>query len=171
MILENKYHDKQGKGLSEVIIRKMVSADKIQYCELFKNVFSQQPWNEQWTIQKIDSIVTRQMQKRGFFGLTAVLQSGIIGFLTGYQFSMIPSLFCLDQLFVHADYQGRRIGDRLLVEAEYHLKNICVSHIILLTKPGTVAERFYIRNEFMPFLPFIRIRGKSIFIKQIRKRI
>jgi GNAT superfamily N-acetyltransferase len=159
-----------GPESAEIRIRPMTDDDVVPYCALFQNVFSQEPWNEKWTIPQINAIITKHRRKKGFVGMTAAAASGAVGTLTGFRLWLVPSLFYMDQLFVGVDYQGLKIGKRLLIETERHLKSQGVSHIMLLTKPRTYAEKFYLKNGYSPFLPAVRNNGKSLYWKCIRRQ-
>lgn len=156
-----------GTGLIEIKIRRMVKEDTGHYCELFKDVFSQHPWNENWTISEIDAVLTRLMRKKEFVGLVAESATGTIGYLTGFRLRLFPSLCYLDQLFVHVDYQGKKAGKALLYEAVTLFNGFGSSKLFLLTKPKSAAEKFYLHCGFKPFLPAIRIKGKSILSRNL----
>lgn len=167
MIATNKCHTSKNTDLTEITIRPMTDEDITPYCNLFQSVFSGEPWNEKWSISQIEATITRHIRKKTFVGFVVTNRHSNIGYLTGFRFWLFPSIFYLDQLFVNADYQGLKIGKRLLVETEQHLKNQGVSSIFLLTKRQTYAEKFYITNSYMSFLRAIRINKKNIYCKHI----
>jgi len=158
---------KKGFDSSRMIIRPMTTDDVNTFCFLFHRVFSQEPWNENWSASKLHACITKQMKKKGFIGMAASTPRITIGYLTGFRLLSVSPIFYIDQLFVSTDYQGLQIGKRLLAQTERHLKNIGISHIILLTKPGSYVENFYVKNRYKPFLSPVRIRGKSFFLKSI----
>jgi aminoglycoside 6'-N-acetyltransferase I len=148
-----------------IFIRKMTSADIAPYCRLFQSVFSNAPWNENWPIGKIASDIHHLVRKKTFYGLVAEADSRAVGYGTGFRLGIIPSVFYMDQLFVDVEFQGNGIGNRLLAETAGIVKNLGVSIIFLLTKPNTVAERFYRGNGYKRFAPLFRINGKGAFYK------
>jgi ribosomal protein S18 acetylase RimI-like enzyme len=107
------------------------------------------------------------MRKRGFTGIIATVSHHTIGYLTGFRLRLIPSLFYMDQLFIDTDYRGLKIGKRLLAEAEKHLKSHGITCIFLLTKSQSDSEKFYIKNNYAPFLHAFRIKEKLIYFKHI----
>jgi len=153
--------------LPQITIRKMIDADIDPYCTLFQSVFSQYPWNEKWTIIKINTAIKRLMRKKGFIGMVAEAAPGTIGYLTGFRLGVIPSVFYMDQLFVANDFHGKKIGKRLHSETMSQLKSRGVSKIFLLTKPESIAEEFYKGIGYKRFLRAIYIKGKAIFHKSV----
>jgi len=152
---------------SEVRIRSMSNQDITSYCILFQSVFAGEPWNEKWTISKIEIQISRQIGKKTFNGMVATTSYGDIGYLTGFRLFMLPSIFYLDQLFVRNDYQRKQIGQRLLTESELSLKSQGVTRIFLLTKPRSYAEKFYLKNAFKPCFRGIHINAKCIYGKHL----
>jgi ribosomal protein S18 acetylase RimI-like enzyme len=167
MIVPNKNSIDTWSDSEMVTIRQMTNDDIVPYCTLFQTVFAKEPWNEVWTIPQIQKIITRQMKNNGFTGMAAVTNDATLGYVTGYKIWSIPSIFYLDQLFVKPDFQGLKIGKKLLAEAERFLKKNGLSHIFLFTKPHSYAQNFYIKNTYTPFVQSIRIKGKSIFYKHL----
>jgi GNAT superfamily N-acetyltransferase len=151
---------------SEILIREMVTDDLDHYCELFLDVFSRPPWNEQWTMNKIRSEISRMIKKKKFMGLVAQTDSCIKGYLTGYRLPLLKSVFYIDQLFVHPEYQGKSVGKLLLLNTIQQLEKIRIKHIALLTIMNSSAGSFYFKNGFAPWLPTVHIRGKSILYRK-----
>jgi aminoglycoside 6'-N-acetyltransferase I len=154
-------------GAAAMTFRHMVAADIPHYCLLFQSVFSLPPWREKWALEKINAGITKVMCKKEFFGMTAESASGNIGYCTGLRIRWFPIVFYLDQLFVHPEYQGKKIGKELLYRTILRLKDAGISGIVLLTKPQSAAERFYSHNEFKTILPALHIRRKSILYRKI----
>jgi aminoglycoside 6'-N-acetyltransferase I len=151
-----------------VSIQPMTSVDIGDYCALFQRVFAAPPWNEQWTITKIEDVITKSMQKKGFLGLVARSNSNGIGYFTGFRVGMIPCLFYVDQLFIALGYQGKGIGKKLHAEATLRLKRCGVTGMILLTKPDTSADRFYRGLGYRRRIPLLRINGKGVFYNNLQ---
>jgi ribosomal protein S18 acetylase RimI-like enzyme len=158
---------KVGSQLPQIAIEKMTDADIDSYCQLFQSVFSHHPWNEEWTIVKINANVKKLMCKNGFFGMVAKNASGNIGYLTGFRLKLFPSVFYIDQLFIDTNYHGKKIGTRLLSETTSQLKSLGVCKLLLLTKPNSDAQEFYRNNGYKRFLSPICIKHKAIFYKKI----
>jgi GNAT superfamily N-acetyltransferase len=161
-------HGEHTTGVTEITIRPMNEADITPYCALFENVFSRPPWNEHWTQPQISAIISRQIRKKGFFGLAATMSCGTIGFLTGFRVLPVTSLFYIDQLFVSTGYQGLKTGKKLLTQAELELRQQGVFRTMLLTKPGSFAETFYRKNGYAPLVRLFRFRGKALYSKHLQ---
>lgn len=149
--------------LPRITLRTMTTIDIDPYCKLFLDVFSAPPWNENWTIDKINADIKKRMGKKYFMGIAAEVDSRIIGFLTGFQLKVLPSLFYIDQLFVNVNCHGNGVGRSLHSEMVNRIKSLGVSGIFLLTKPDTIAAKFYRNNGYRCFFPAIHIKGKVIF--------
>lgn len=150
-----------------LVIRKMVESDIDSYSKLFQDVFAGPPWNEKWSLQKIQENINKLINKKGFTGIVARIDSVTAGYLTGFQIMFFPSVFYMDQLFVKSDYRCKGVARTLLSEACESLKPFGVSRMFLLTKKGAPAEDFYLRNGFKTLSKLIRIKGKHIFYNHI----
>jgi GNAT superfamily N-acetyltransferase len=157
---------------SPVTIREMEDRDVATYCTLFKQVFSEAPWNENHKLADIETMLQKVSRKKGFGGLVAESGSEAVGYLTGYLFGIpgMLQLYYIDQLFMSQEFRKKGIGGKLLAEMTGRLKNFRISGIILLTMPHSAAEKFYIRNGYRK-VPVIKIRGKSILYIRLRDRI
>lgn len=148
----------------EGAVREMVDSDKDQYCELFKRVFAEPPWNETWEITGISADLERKMRKKGFIGLAAEYGSAPAGFMTGYKLPFLRA-FYLEQLFVDGRYRGAGIG-RMLLSSMLSLAEKRGEHsVLLLTKKNSPAEKLYLASGFRRFLPFVSLGGKTMYRK------
>jgi len=159
------------KTVESLAIRTMHGEDRRTYCALFQRIFAQPPWNETWTLNRIDVEVKKIMSKEGFVGIVAEYESQPVGYLTGYRLPIppiIPPLYYLDQLFVDDRYHDLGIGKSLLA------KMVCLGNtrrdygIVLLTKAHSPAERFYLGNGFKRFPSIIRFNTKVLLYKMLR---
>jgi aminoglycoside 6'-N-acetyltransferase I len=153
-----------------IVIREMTRNDLDSYCTLFENIFSNPPWNEKWTISKISVDINKRMSKSSFIGIVTATGTKNVGFITGFRlwsFKKNVTLFYIDQLFVDNNFQGNGMGKRLLNEMTYQLKTIGVSHIVLLTKRNTAAEKFYRKNGYKRFLSPVQIKGKAVLYNKL----
>lgn len=158
---------KADSQLPQIATEKMTDADIDSYCTLFQRVFAGHPWNEKWALVRVNADVKKLMRKNSFFGMVAKNASESIGYLTGFRLRLLPSVFYIDQLFINADYHEKKIGTRLLSETTSQLKSLGVCKLLLLTKPNSIAQRFYINNGYRRFLSAICIKGKGVFYKNI----
>ncbi|MFA5266167.1 MAG: GNAT family N-acetyltransferase [Opitutaceae bacterium] len=146
-----------------MIVRTMEPADVPSYCALFRRVFAQPPWSEEWSLDAIGKELGKTRARKGFIGLVAHDESDSAGFATGYRLRWLPA-FYLEQLFVDDRRQKTGIGRALLLELFLRIDGL----VILLTKQGSTAETFYIHNGFKRVLK-VRFKGK-ILLYQWRRR-
>lgn len=145
-----------------IMITVMTENDINQYCELFQRVFARPPWNETWAPEDIRRPLNKIMMKKGFAGVAARLGNDSAGYLTGYKIWAMPDIFYIDQLFVDERLHGSGIGRALLSDIIIKLKKGGYRAAVLLTKPDSPADKFYLRAGFRHILSAIRLRGKVI---------
>jgi len=154
-------------GDEPIEFRIMDESDIGAYCTLFQRVFASPPWNEKWSLDRIDRDIRKLMRKKGFIGMVASAGHNSIGFIAGSQLKILPKIFYLAQLFVDDKVRGKGIGNSLVRETMTIAKGHGVSKMILLTKPDSKAEKFYRRIGFSPWVSTFRVNGKCILFKNI----
>src|SRR3989339_868009 len=154
-------------AMEQIAFRTMNESDINVYCTVFLNVFSSPPWNEEWTIDKIGADINKLIRKNGCIGMVAQAGTKSVGYAAGAPLCVFSSIFYLAQLFIENDYQGKGIGKNIMGETIRLSKQHGVSKIVLLTKPHSKAEEFYLHNGFRLFFPLFRINGKRILYKKI----
>jgi len=138
-------------------VRAMEPADGPAYCALFQRVFARPPWKETWSLEEIARDLENARAKSDFVGLAADDGSGAIGFAAGYRVGWLPVLY-LEQLFVDDRCQGAGTGSALLSAMLRRADGL----VVLLTRPASSAEAFYVRRGFRRLAPLIRLRGKIV---------
>jgi aminoglycoside 6'-N-acetyltransferase I len=154
-------------GEEPIEFRIMDESDIGAYCALFQRVFASSPWNEKWSLERIDRDIRKLMRKKGFIGVVATAGHNSIGFVTGSRIGIFPKIFYLAQLFVDSTIQGKGIGNSLVRETMTIAKEHGVSKMILLTKPDSKAEEFYHRIGFSPWFSTFRVNGKCVLLKNV----
>ena len=98
----------------------------------------------------------------GFWGILAVLDERIIGFLFGTIEAFYDGdHFCVREMVVALGAQRRGTGGRLLEEAESRLRGRGVSEVYLMTSRGNGTGEFYEKNGYA-FWDSMAIMGKSL---------
>ncbi|WP_374990800.1 GNAT family N-acetyltransferase [Acinetobacter rudis] len=69
--------------------------------------------------------------------------------------------YYIDEFFIHPDYQGLKVGSRLMQYIEKKCQNEQLNAIILNTERGYPSELFYKNNQFTEHEGLI-IMSKSI---------
>jgi GNAT superfamily N-acetyltransferase len=155
----------------QLTIREMDISDIDSYCALFQGVFSNPPWNEKWDLRRINAGIRKTLRKKGFSGFVAFAPiepkniSIPIGYITGFKLPFVKSFFFIDQLFVDGRSQGHGIGTGLFSAMTSSIKTAGVPHMVLLTKPKTPAENFYIRKGFRRIFSKFQLNGKGVFYR------
>ena len=144
----------------------MTERDIESYCSLFKTVFSQAPWYEQWETPLVRKRIERTLRRKGTVALIAEAESGLIACLNGWQ--LFPGLFYVDQLFIDPGKQGQGLGRLLLAELEGQLTHRGLNRLTLLTRPEVPAACFYQKLGFRLVLKPLLLGGKNIFAKSLK---
>ena len=155
---------------NRLTIRNMSMNDIFIYSMLFRKVFANPPWNEEWKLHKISMKIKKSMKKKGFVGIAAEQGSLPAGYITGYQlrsFPFISPLFYLDQLFVDDQFRGKGIGKELLKIIMYITSRQNYRGILLLTKTGSPAEKLYYNSGFKRLFIRIKLNGKVVLYKSL----
>ena len=124
--------------------------DKGSVTELFKNVFTQDPWNDDWSDPEqlsayIDDLMGQSNSLTiGYFSneeLVALSMGRVKHWYEGTE-------YCIDEFCVAGSSQHRGIGSSFLKEIEAYLTETGVRFIFLQTDRGVPAHSFYMKNGF-----------------------
>lgn len=128
-----------------------IKEDDLKECaNIFKHVFSSEPWNEPWTCESAHTRLDHFFKSVGFYGLLAEVNSGnISGFILGNKEPFCHGeLFYLREMCVNNEEQGSGIGSSLLAALEENLTLQGVRGAYLATAKDIPAAAFYQKNEF-----------------------
>ena len=133
----------------EKSIRAFERSDLDECARLFVSVFTKAPWKDNWTTESAQERLSEIHRTPGFVGLVLCEKDEIIGFVVGCceERSGIKE-FCLQEMCVRNNKQGKGIGAGLLSQLEKKLKEMGIEHIYLVTMKGTQAEHFYAKNGY-----------------------
>lgn len=121
----------------------------IEHAALLVEVFSQEPWLENWQLENAHDRLLCYKETPNFFGLSAIEQGELIGFLFGnYEPYQTSSQFIIKEMCVKTTKQRMGIGNKLVQQLNDYLKQNNVSSSYLLTRKGSPAELFYINNGY-----------------------
>ena len=118
--------------------------------ELYKDVFTSNPWNDYWlSNEQVRYYLNELIENPVFEGYVAYENSKLIAVCLGHKRSWWNGKeFFIDELFVSKEMQGNGIGSKLLEFVEF--KNTiedCV-RLTLLTNKNFPAEEFYLNKGF-----------------------
>ena len=117
---------------------------------LFKQAFSIEPWNENWTESQAKLRLECIFNTPYFFGLTVWEEEEILGFCMGNaEPYLAKKVFSLREICIKPDKQCNGIGSNLLAELVNRLNIEGITEVNLTTKPGSRVERFYLNNGFV----------------------
>lgn len=123
--------------------------DLIICSKLFLTVFNEEPWNDEWTLEKAQQYLSDFYRTPGFLGVTAVENNEIVGFIFGARrVWWSGDEFFINEMCVDTNQQNKGIGKALMDYLKKIIDSNGVATISLLTDRGIPAEEFYKRNGF-----------------------
>ncbi|MDN4524096.1 GNAT family N-acetyltransferase [Fictibacillus fluitans] len=115
----------------------------------FMDVFNQEPWNDEWTLDNAKQYLLDFSCTPGFKGILAVERDEILGFIFGvHRVWWSGDEFFINEMCVRADLQNKGIGKALLNQLSKEISSSPITNISLLTDRGIPAEEFYKKNGF-----------------------
>ena len=134
-----------------------------EMCEMFGNIFSHEPWNNDWSDKNQLTEYMREVS-----GSFRALNYGLItdGRLSAVSIGCIRhwwegTTYLIEEFFVSPELQGRGIGSRFLemIERDAARRGIC--GIFLQTDSDKPAYRFYRKNGFGELTGHVSFYKKS----------
>jgi ribosomal protein S18 acetylase RimI-like enzyme len=131
-------------------IRKFSREDTDKCANLFKEVFSDYPWYDDWvSINQARKYLLELIENPAFEGFVAYEGSLIVAVCFGRKKSWWEGKeFFIDEFFVSNLKQGNGIGTKLIDYVKDSLNKEDYRRLVLLTNEGIPAEEFYIKNGF-----------------------
>lgn len=130
--------------------KKFSKDDLDNSAKLYQEVFSQQPWNDEWfRISRVKEYLKELIENPVFSGYVVYQNSELVAACFGHSRSWWSGdEFFIDEFFVSSKYQGQGIGSLLMDYVENHpeLKNI--ESFQLSTNNNVPAKDFYHKNGF-----------------------
>ena len=124
--------------------------DKQAIKELFLSVFTIEPWNDDWSDEnQLDAYIHDLVGQSN--SLTYGLSDGekLIALSMGrIKHWYSGTEYCIDELCVRTENQGKGIGTYFLGEIEKAMKEIGLVQIYLQTEKGVPAYEFYLKTGF-----------------------
>jgi aminoglycoside 6'-N-acetyltransferase I len=130
--------------------------------DVYMNTFNNSNWNENWEFADTEKRLTDIIKTPGFTGLAVIDEDKLVGMVLGnIQRYCNQNHYNLQEMCVVPDYRSKGIGSFLLSELQKTLTEKGVSKIYLLTERDSLAEKFYIKNDFYKSNK-IQVLGKII---------
>ena len=111
--------------------------------------FKAEPWNENWTFENANTRIDEMMASKMSRGYVICDGNTIAAMCIGRVMTYLDfkELF-IDEFSVHPNYQGLGLGSRLLEFVKGELQKEGISGMVLNTKKGYPAVKFYEKNGF-----------------------
>ena len=118
--------------------------------ELFKNVFSANPWNDKWvSLDQSRNYLRELIENPVFEGFVFHENSIMVAVCFGHRRSWwMGKEFFVDEFFVENKRQGNGIGTKTVDLLVNTLREDGYTRITLLTNKNIPAEAFYLKNGF-----------------------
>jgi aminoglycoside 6'-N-acetyltransferase I len=131
-------------------IKKFTLGDIDECVELYKDVFSSDPWKDDWiSIDQVRTYFNELIENPVFEGFVAYEKSKLVGACFGHKRSWwTGNDFFIDELFVANEMQGNGIGTKLLDYVECNRATDDCNRLILLTNIDLPAKEFYLKKGF-----------------------
>ena len=151
--------------MSDVEFRQFRIDDLDECANLFREVFSAEPWLDKWEpATKVAEYLKDIIDTPGFRGFVATYDNKIIGLILGHIRKWWQGdEYMLEEMCVAPQTQHEGVGGILTDYAEEKLKSENVLSVITLTAKGYPAEKFYEKHKFEQSVDTIlmyRVLGK-----------
>jgi ribosomal protein S18 acetylase RimI-like enzyme len=133
-----------------VQLRAFRKTDLGRCVQLFVDVFSREPWEDQWpSIQRAAAYLSDIVSMPGFKGFIAYEGRTSLGLCFGHVVQWWSGdQFYLDEFCVATGVQRHGIGTSLMEHTRAQLQENGIQFVVLLTEKKTLAERFYLKQGF-----------------------
>ncbi|MGN1181431.1 MAG: GNAT family N-acetyltransferase [Faecalibacillus sp.] len=134
-----------------MIIKELTLKNVKEITILFKQVFSQEPWNDNWNDEQLHLYLIDLMGNNNslIFGLFE--ENQLIGLAIGHICHWYQGTeYRIDELCIDIKYQRKGLGTFFLHEIEKIVKEKKIETIFLQTERTMPAYHFYKKNGFVP---------------------
>ncbi|HFI0120921.1 TPA: GNAT family N-acetyltransferase [Streptococcus suis] len=131
-------------------LKELIVADMEMVKELFLSVFSQEPWNDDWSDEEqLDRYLGDLLSHPRALCFGLIDQDMLIALSLGHiRYWYEGTEYRIEELCISRDYQGRGIGQAFLKRIEEQLAERSIIHIILQTERKLPAFSFYKKCGF-----------------------
>ncbi|HEM3569456.1 GNAT family N-acetyltransferase [Streptococcus suis] len=131
-------------------LKELTVADLEMVKQLFLSVFSQEPWNDDWSDEEqLDRYIGDLLAHSRALCFGLFDQEKLIGLSLGYiRYWYEGTEYRIDELCISRDYRGQGHGASLLDDIEKQLADRKIVHILLQTERNLSAYSFYKKCGF-----------------------
>ncbi|HEM4151084.1 GNAT family N-acetyltransferase [Streptococcus suis] len=132
-------------------LKELTVADLEMVKQIFLSVFSQEPWNDDWSDkEQLDCYIGDLLGHPRALGFGLFDQEKLIGLSLGYiRFWYEGTEYRIEEFCISRDYQGQGHGARLLADIEKQLADRKIVLILLQTERNLSAYSFYKKCGFL----------------------
>lgn len=132
-----------------VYIREVNRFDVSKCSEVYKNAYSQEPWNEKYSIDDLSTYIADFLDSKTKCAYSLLLENEIVGVALGLIIPYIGSpYFRLEDICINPKYQKMGYGKRFLELIANNLVQRKCDSMLLSTQRGYPSHKFYIKNGF-----------------------
>ncbi|HEP1794842.1 TPA: GNAT family N-acetyltransferase [Streptococcus suis] len=131
-------------------LKELTLADIEMVKQLFLSVFSQEPWNDDWSDEEqLDRYIGDLLEHPRALCFGLIDQDSLIAISLGnIRYWYEGTEYRIEELCIARDYQGRGIGQDFLKRIEEQLVERKIVHILLQTERNLPAFSFYEKCGF-----------------------
>lgn len=136
--------------------------DKEQIKSLFRSVFMNEPWNDDWSNEEqLDNYMVDIIGNRNSLSLGLMENGRFIGMTLGHiKHWYSGTEYYIEELFVKTELQGNGIGSQFVELIEKYLRDLDIHRIFLQTENEMPAYSFYKNRKFN------ELKGHVSFVKE-----
>lgn len=134
-----------------MILKKLSKADKDLITIFFKEVFTKEPWNDDWSDeQQLDQYIMELIGNSNSMTLGFFEDAKMVGLAMGYIRHWYEGTeYHIDELCITTNMQGKGIGTEFIKQIEGYMKTEGLSRIFLQTDRNMPAYEFYKKRRFV----------------------
>lgn len=131
-------------------LRTLGISDRAAVTRLFRDVFTKEPWNDDWSDRKqLDAYIEDLTGQNNSLTLGCFERGRLAGLSMGHvKHWHTGTEYLIDEFCVDPSSQGRGVGTEFLRLIENYLKERGIHHIFLLTDRTVPAYDFYRKMGF-----------------------
>lgn len=131
-------------------IRKLDYSFAEQITELYADIFTKEPWNDDWSNKaQLDAYIADLTGNRNSLTFGLYEDDELIGLSMGsIRHWYTGTEYYIDEFCIKTEKQGGRRGTWFLCAVEEYIKTMGITHIFLQTNRNVPAYNFYRKNGF-----------------------
>ncbi len=131
-------------------IRQLSTEDKEDIKTLFFEIFSNEPWNDDWSDPiQLEQYITDLTGNSNSLSVGLFKNKKLIGLALGYILHWYSGTeYYIFEFCIKKEFQNKGLGTAFLKMIEEHAKHQQINHIFLQTEKTVPAYNFYKKNGF-----------------------